>query len=56
MPELKCTVQTCVHNNQFLCELTGYRLEEAVQKLHRKPAVTASRREKKDIQTAMQTV
>lgn len=21
MPELKCTVQTCVHNNQFLCEL-----------------------------------
>lgn len=21
MPELKCTVQTCVHNNQFLCNL-----------------------------------
>lgn len=21
MPELKCTVQTCVHNNQFLCSL-----------------------------------
>ena len=21
MPELKCTVQTCVHNNQFLCDL-----------------------------------
>lgn len=21
MPELKCTVQTCVHNRQFLCEL-----------------------------------
>ncbi|MBA4701359.1 MAG: DUF1540 domain-containing protein [Ruminococcus sp.] len=21
MPELKCTVQTCVHNKQFLCEL-----------------------------------
>ncbi len=21
MPELKCTVQTCVHNNQFLCAL-----------------------------------
>ena len=21
MPELKCTVQTCVHNNDFLCSL-----------------------------------
>ena len=21
MPELKCTVQTCVHNQQFLCNL-----------------------------------
>lgn len=21
MPELKCTVQTCVHNNQFMCDL-----------------------------------
>ena len=21
MPELKCTVQTCVHNDQFLCRL-----------------------------------
>ena len=21
MPELKCTVQTCVHNNDFLCNL-----------------------------------
>lgn len=21
MPELKCTVQTCVHNKQFLCNL-----------------------------------
>ena len=21
MPELKCTVQTCVHNNQYLCAL-----------------------------------
>lgn len=21
MPELKCTVQTCVHNKQFLCDL-----------------------------------
>ena len=21
MPELKCTVQTCVHNDQFLCNL-----------------------------------
>lgn len=21
MPELKCTVQTCLHNKQFLCEL-----------------------------------
>ena len=21
MPELKCTVQTCVHNQQFLCDL-----------------------------------
>ena len=21
MPELKCTVQTCVHNQQYLCAL-----------------------------------
>ena len=21
MPQLKCTVQTCVHNKQFLCDL-----------------------------------
>ena len=21
MPELKCTVQTCVHNQKFLCDL-----------------------------------
>ena len=21
MPELRCTVQTCVHNKQFLCDL-----------------------------------
>lgn len=23
MPELKCTVQTCVHNKQFYCDLDG---------------------------------
>ncbi|OUP85448.1 hypothetical protein B5F07_04715 [Lachnoclostridium sp. An169] len=26
MPELKCTVQTCVHNNQFLCSLDSIKV------------------------------
>ena len=26
MPELKCTVQTCVHNQQFLCDLDQIRV------------------------------
>ena len=25
MPELQCTVQTCVHNKQFLCDLDAIR-------------------------------
>ena len=27
MPELKCTVQTCVHNQQFLCDLDKIQVE-----------------------------
>ena len=28
MPQLKCTVQTCVHNKQFLCDVvTAFRRE-----------------------------
>lgn len=26
MPELKCTVQTCVHNNQYLCSLDSIKV------------------------------
>lgn len=26
MPELKCTVQTCVHNQQYLCDLDTIRV------------------------------
>lgn len=26
MPELKCTVQTCVHNKKFLCDLDAIRV------------------------------
>lgn len=27
MPELRCTVQTCVHNQQFLCDLDAIEVE-----------------------------
>lgn len=27
MPELKCTVQTCVHNQQFYCDLDAIEVE-----------------------------
>lgn len=27
MPELKCTVQTCQHNNQYYCDLDAIKVE-----------------------------
>ena len=46
MPELKCTVQTCVHNQQFLCDLDKIQVGGQNAKIPRRPAATAFRREK----------
>ena len=46
MPQLKCTVQTCVHNKQFLCDLDE---EENLQKIRKRHVVTAFRRERKEV-------
>lgn len=32
MPELKCTVQTCVHNKQFYCDLDAIEVEGSAAK------------------------
>ncbi len=32
MPQLKCTVQTCVHNKQFLCDLDEITVGERICK------------------------
>ena len=46
MPELKCTVQTCVHNQQFLCDLDQIRVGGSDARTRRRHAATASRRER----------
>lgn len=32
MPELKCTVQTCTHNKQYICDLDAIKVEGASAK------------------------
>ena len=33
MPKLKCSVQTCAHNHQFLCDLDQIQVMELAVKL-----------------------
>jgi len=35
MPELKCTVQTCLHNQEFLCDLDGIEVGGSEATTHR---------------------
>ena len=49
MPELKCTVQTCVHNQQFLCNLDKIEEAETKQSAQRRLAATAFRKEKETV-------
>ena len=46
MPELKCTVQTCMHNKDFYCALDKSRWEAHPQRMQRRHAATALRKEK----------
>ena len=42
MPELKCTVQTCMHNKDFYCDLNAITVGGKLQR----QAVTALKKEK----------
>lgn len=45
MPELKCTVQNCMHNQNYYCNLDSIRVGGDQAKMHPTHAVTALRRE-----------
>lgn len=47
MPELKCTVQTCVHNRQFLCDLDAIQVGGSSAK-HAKDTCCDSFQERKE--------
>ena len=47
MPELKCTVQTCVHNKQFLCDLDAIQVGGSDAK-HPRETCCDSFQERKD--------
>ena len=49
MPELSCTVQTCVHNYQYLCELDKIQVEETVRRMHRRPVAIALKKEEREV-------
>ncbi len=49
MPQLKCTVQTCVHNKQFLCDLDEITVGGESAKIRKRHVVTAFRRERKEV-------
>ncbi len=49
MPELSCTVQTCVHNYQYLCELDKIRWVETVRRMRRRPVVIALKKEEREV-------
>ena len=44
MPELSCTVQTCVHNYQYLCELDKIQVGGNSAKNAQEREVIATRR------------
>ena len=52
MPELKCTVQTCTHNKQFIVTLMLSRFRGILQESQMRHVVEASWSEK-EILTAM---
>ena len=53
MPELKCTVQTCKHNQNYYCDLDKITVE--TPQLHRRTLVaTVLKNVKTDIQTAQE--
>ena len=45
MPELSCTVQTCVHNYQYLCELDKIQ----VGGMRRRPVAIALKKEEREV-------
>ena len=49
MPELKCTVQTCVHNQQYLCALDKIQVGGENAKNPQRHAVTVFRRERTEV-------
>ena len=49
MPQLKCTVQTCVHNKQFLCDLDEITVGGESAKNPKETCLTAFRRERKEV-------
>ena len=51
MPDLRCTVQTCTHNQNYYCNLDSIVVE---RKLPRQ-AVTALKREKAEVPMRMHT-
>ena len=52
MPELKCTVQTCTHNKNFIVTWIGSWWEEIMLNVQERLAATVSRSEK-EILTVM---
>ena len=55
MPELKCTVQTCKHNQNYNCDLDKITVGGVTPQLHRRTLVaTVLKNVKTDIQTAQE--
>lgn len=46
MPELKCTVQTCMHNKDFYCDLNAITVGGKSARKVQRQAVTALKKEK----------
>ena len=56
MPELKCTVQTCVHNKQFLCDLDAIEVGGSSAKNAEETCCDYIFRKEKETVTAIVTV
>ena len=51
MPQLKCTVQTCVHNKQFLCDLDAVQVGGEQAKTARETCCDSFQERKGDVYT-----
>lgn len=55
MPDLRCTVQTCTHNQNYYCNLDSIVVGEILQRKLLRQAVTALKREKAEAPMRMHT-